>query len=445
MSLPSLPLDILFNIFNLFDNLQDLHAVTSVTKPLHQAFCDHRARILQHVFRNKILNLHAHYFAKPDPVFYEPPFRRPITPICSPTPGLVLEVIDPIMARYEKTDLPDRLILRSTAWATFIGFNSPEWVFTSLGRKLISLCQAIGREDLALSYTVELWGYISTRQTFEYSITDNKSASDRYANSFARNLAKKYYRDLNRPEDAARTILQCYEMRMREHDYQLFSSILQYTQDMDDPSEVLSYFRERTVTERETLIDSGLFKGDIHWIFCYTLLLSNLGKVQDAIRVFNNTYMLYPDDKLDPATIEGLARRMTKSLMKQGYHDEAFVIYQQILTLLSHMHLNTPSKYIAWAKQYIAELYNVGLSVDALAVEEQCWHRVLERLRERKELSLIRPASGVAWALYDSYRTRGRLPEGLRVKREYESLAEAYQEPGSHIYWPGTSMKGWLS
>lgn len=422
MSLESLPSDILFNVFTLLDSLQDLHAVVSVNRSFYGGFWDHHAGVLQHVFHNQILKYCDERRKHPGPQ----------------SPQMyTLQYINLVVARHEKIESLERLVLRRTAWATFIGFKSPKWVFISLGNELISLCRTIGRNDLALSYAAELWKHISTRQTADHLVLQGMLATDKYANNFARDLAARYYHDLKSPEDAARTILQCYSMNLKYHDFNLFSCILKYTKEMADPSEVISFFQKRAAAERQSLITNTLKDNNLHWTFCYTLLLSDLGKPHDAILVFNNTYSLYTSNDLDPVTLESLSRRLIKSLKTQNHFDEAFTIHRQLLTLLSRMHRSNPSKYIAWGNQFISELYIAGRSDEALVVEEACWNRLRERLADGRDLSAVYTGRAAAWALYRGYERRGELEQARRVRSEYEELAGVRVKPGSRVVWPG--------
>lgn len=427
MSLSTLPSDVLFHIFIQFDDLQDLRTVVATNSSLFRIFEDHRVRVLQHVFRNQILERRDQCLLnrKPNPHFKDD----------RSTPATVLNFVNSMIR--SRTTSKDELTLRATAWKTFISFESPFWVFGSLGKNLVALCEHLGQDELALSYAAELWTHLRIRQTLEYCNCSNRHVIDRDTNSFALKLAEMYFYGFDRPKEATQTIQECYSMNMRDRDFKLLSGMLVYSQHMSEQTEMLSFFHERAATERESLHAFGTRNCDLHSTFCLTMILSKLEKFQDAICVFNNIYDYFWESNSNPVTLEGLARRLIGSLKEQKHYDEAFAMHQQMLSLLARTAQVTTSQYMGWAKQYISELYALGRADDALVVEEQCWDRVRQRLTQSRERMYVFTGRNAAWSLSKSYERRGQVEHAKRVRKEYETLARACLKPGSEVLWPG--------
>lgn len=391
MGIDNLPFDICFNIFILLDDLQDLHCFTSASTSLHQPFQDRRARILSQVFCNEVARR----------VIYsttESPHYR--LRLCSS----LVRYVNAVVAKCQR-NVSDAFSLQSAAWDAFSSFKQSYWISSEFGQRLIETCDTLGLTELALRYASDLWRLVITKKTFEHSMVSNVSGTyDMETRKLAEEFAERFY-FAGRPKDAIRFVQEYCNSSACFCSHQLLFNIGRYAAALDQPQDIFPFFEDRVRREREAHLrgrynpSSG---GDgLNWTYHFIVLLSQLGKLEEAARLFDNIYDICKQSRANPMVLVGLSRGFGKLLVDRKQIGEALKIRHQVFCVLSHLAENTTSRYRDWANKFVSLLHKAD---ESLTIEEHHWDSTCQEMMLTKDRAVVWGERN-AWTWYRSFET----------------------------------------
>lgn len=454
IAIDTLPSDIQFEILVHFDNLQQLWCAVSSCRPLYQVFDQRRSLLLRQTFPKQLIQT---YDRSIDiSTTQKRHGRRHMRPLKDFRQELVAAraVIDRC-----RTTPHDALCLHEAVWNTFLSFDCSHWVECSWGQQLIDRCTALGKHDLALEYAIGLWN----RFADSYLTRGSRTRQDNGLWAWCRqggaptDLAQKLvimYLDAGRHEDALGVLRTFYEMSLDSKGYGLLSAVMGYYRKSRDLNELqlVPFFQERISKERTVVLADDRGRGintavsRFHWAHCLVMILMRADRHAEAIETMGDAIDLALRDSSNKFVPVGSSRKLIRMLQARHHDEEVLIVRQRVLDALKTTTATAgrpiTSQFIAWSKEYTADLRSMHREEEALRIEEEMWTRLKDCAATFTDGDLMYHARNAAWTLAKSYRDRDSMDKAAEVRRDYEDIANALPNRKARtiqLLWPGST------